>query len=43
MVYCHNAIFVITGGAQQYIVMTTSDATSDDKIGIMITLSFQWL
>ena len=26
-----------------YIVMTTSSATSDDKIGIMTTLGFQWL
>ena len=26
-----------------YIVMTTSGATNDYKIGIMTTLSFQWL
>ena len=27
--------------APEVVIMTTSDATSDDKVGIMITLSFQ--
>ena len=32
---CHDANFVITGG--------TCSATSDDKVGIVITLNFQCL
>ena len=34
---CHDANFVITGGTRGSL-MTTSGASSDDKVGIMITL-----
>ena len=37
----HDANFVITGDTE-VVIMTTSAATSDDKIGIMITLNFQY-
>ena len=36
---CHYANFVITGGTRD---CHDTGATSDDKVGIMTTLSFQW-
>ena len=36
---CHDANFVITGGTS---IMTISGAASDDEVGIMTALHFQW-
>ena len=34
---CHNAKFVVTGGAGEVVIMATHGAISDDKVGIMTT------
>ena len=38
---CYVANFVVNGGTG--VVMTAYGATSDDNVGIMISLGFQWI
>ena len=40
---CGHANFLSSHAASQVVVTTTCGAASDDKVGIMITLGFQWM